>query len=135
MKKTIPELEKENKELSAKIVALTSENNNYKAQTDRMQVAFSKAENLLASKDELLDALTQKYIFGSQEKRIVAILEEGQIPEQVSVIKQITAKKLIQFRTSQAKHQQAADFYKNNVNDMESNLHRAANGDITTLPA
>ena len=86
------------------------------------------------STKEVLDALYKKYQLQSPEKVIVTILEEQEIPEQVSLLKQITAKKLAQWQCAADKAAQAAKFYTNNINDLTSNLERAAKGDIVTLP-
>lgn len=94
-------------------------------------------EKTIIRKSAIIADLIQqhsKYCNKPPEMVIVGILEEMQIPEQVSILKQITAKKLMQWRETADKHRRSAKWFENNIGDMESALVRAAKGDITTLP-
>lgn len=113
MAKTAAQLQKENDALKKEIETLRSS---------------------LNSKSKLCDALFKKHECSDPEEAIINILEVLQIPEQVAILKQVGAKKLLQFRIAHQRAANAAKFYSNNIADLESAFIRAAQGDIVLPP-
>lgn len=118
MSKTNAQLIEDNKKLQKELLDMRKLVDDQFNSLKELQNKNESLEKILLHKDKLVADLFSKYVNKSPEQVIVTILEEMEIPEQVATLKQINAKKLIQWREIADKHRRATKFFENNISDM-----------------